>query len=146
MISKNLRESRELIDKKQKDIAELMKVNFTTVSGWETGKDIIPLKRLIEYANYFNYSLDYLFGLTRTNDTNYLPLTINLDLIAKNLKLLRKKHNLTQVDVAKKINTTQASYAHYENAINLIPTTFLYNLTLIYSSFSIDELLGRKKQ
>ncbi|HIS11557.1 MAG TPA: helix-turn-helix transcriptional regulator [Candidatus Faecisoma merdavium] len=146
MIIKNLRESRELIDKKQKDIAELMKVNFTTVSGWETGKDTIPLKRLIEYANYFNYSLDYLFGLTRTNDTNYLPLTINLDLIAKNLKLLRKKHNLTQVDVAKKINTTQASYAHYENAINLIPTTFLYNLTLIYSSFSIDELLGRKKQ
>ncbi len=146
MIIKNLRESRELIDKKQKDIAELMKVNFTTVSGWETGKDTIPLKRLIEYANYFNYSLDYLFGLTRTNDTNYLPLTISLDLIAKNLKLLRKKHNLTQADVAKKINTTQASYAHYENAINLIPTTFLYNLTLIYSSFSIDELLGRKKQ
>ena len=146
MIIKNLRESRELIDKKQKDIAELMKVNFTTVSGWETGKDTIPLKRLIEYANYFNYSLDYLFGLTRTNDTNYLPLTINLDLIAKNLKLLRKKHNLTQADVAKKINTTQASYAHYENAINLIPTTFLYNLTLIYSTFSIDELLGRKKQ
>lgn len=146
MIIKNLRESRELIDKKQKDIAELMKVNFTTVSGWETGKDTIPLKRLIEYANCFNYSLDYLFGLTRTNDTNYLPLTINLDLIAKNLKLLRKKHNLTQADVAKKINTTQASYAHYENAINLIPTTFLYNLTLIYSSFSIDELLGRKKQ
>ncbi|QUN13798.1 helix-turn-helix transcriptional regulator [Clostridium sp. C1] len=146
MIIKNLRESRELIDKKQKDIAKLMKVNFTTVSGWETGKDTIPLKRLIEYANYFNYSLDYLFGLTRTNDTNYLPLTINLDLIAKNLKLLRKKHNLTQADVAKKINTTQASYAHYENAINLIPTTFLYNLTLIYSSFSIDELLGRKKQ
>ena len=146
MIIKNLRESRELIDKKQKDIAKLMKVNFTTVSGWETGKDTIPLKRLIEYANYFNYSLDYLFGLTRTNDTNYLPLTINLDLIAKNLKLLRKKHNLTQADVAKKINTTQASYAHYENAINLIPTTFLYNLTLIYSTFSIDELLGRKKQ
>lgn len=146
MIIKNLRESRELIDKKQKDIAELMKVNFTTVSGWETGKDTIPLKRLIEYANYFNYSLDYLFGLTRTNDTNYLPLTIKLDLIAKNLKLLRKKHNLTQADVAKKINTTQASYAHYENAINLIPTTFLYNLTLIYSPFSIDELLGRKKQ
>lgn len=146
MIIKNLRESRELIDKKQKDIAELMKVNFTTVSGWETGKDTIPLKRLIEYANYFNYSLDYLFGLTRNNDTNYLPLTINLDLIAKNLKLLRKKHNLTQADVAKKINTTQASYAHYENAINLIPTTFLYNLTLIYSPFSIDELLGRKKQ
>lgn len=146
MIIKNFKNSRENIDIKQKDIAEFFNLNFTTISGWETGKDTIPLKRLIEYANYFNYSLDYLFGLTRTNDTNYLPLTINLDLIAKNLKLLRKKHNLTQADVAKKINTTQASYAHYENAINLIPTTFLYNLTLIYSPFSIDELLGRKKQ
>lgn len=146
MIIKNLRESREILDKKQKDIAELFNVNFTTVSGWETGKDTIPLRRLIEYANHFNYSLDYLFGLTRTNNTNYMPLTINLDIIAKNLKILRKRHKLTQEDVAKKINTTQASYAHYENAVNLIPTAFLYNLTLIYSPFSIDELLGRKKQ
>ena len=65
MIIKNLRESRELIDKKQKDIAELMKVNFTTVSGWETGKDTIPLKRLIEYANYFNYPThNWNFGLS----------------------------------------------------------------------------------
>ncbi len=146
MIIKNLRESREILDKKQKDIADLFNVNFTTVSGWETGKDTIPLRRLIEYANHFNYSLDYLFGLTRTNNPNYMPLTINLDIIAKNLKILRKRHKLTQEDVAKKINTTQASYAHYENAVNLIPTAFLYNLTLIYSPFSIDELLGRKKQ
>ena len=90
MIIKNLRESRELIDKKQKDIAELMKVNFTTVSGWETGKDTIPLKRLIEYANYFNYSLDYLFGLTRKNE-DFLPLELDLELIAKNLRILNTR-------------------------------------------------------
>ena len=53
---------------------------------------------------------------------------------------------MTQTEVAEKINTTQASYAHYENAVNLIPTAFLYNLTQIYKYFSIDELLGRKKQ
>ena len=35
------------------------------VSGWETGKDTIPLKRLIKYANHYNLSLDYLFGLTK---------------------------------------------------------------------------------
>ena len=29
---------------------------------------------------------------------------------------------------------------------NLIPTTFLYSLTLVYKPFSIDKLLGRKKQ
>ena len=142
---KNLKESREMLDIKQKDIADLFNVNFSTVSGWETGKDTIPLRRLIDYANHYNFSLDYLFGLTN-NNIDYLPLKIDLNLIGKNLRLIRKKHNLTQLQVSKKINTTQAAYAHYENAHNLIPTAFLYNLTKIYQPFSIDELLGRQKQ
>ena len=146
MIVKNFRESRELLDLKQKDIAEELKVNFTTVSGWETGKDTIPLERLVSYANRYNYSLDYLFGITRDNIEQYEPLVLDLEIIAKNLRTIRKKNNLTQEQVAKKINTTQAAYAHYENAINLIPTAFLYNLTEIYKPFSIDKLLGRKKQ
>lgn len=146
MIIKNLRMSRENMDLKQIEIAEFHNVNFSTVSGWETGKDTIPLRRLIKYANHYNFSLDYLFGLVKYNDTSYLPLEINLDIISKNLRIIRKNHQMTQEDVAKKINTTQASYAHYENAVNLIPTAFLFNLTKIYKPFSIDALLGRKKQ
>ena len=146
MIIYNLRNSRENMDLKQKDLAEMFGVHFATVSGWETGKDTIPLERLIEYANRFNFSLDYLFGITKQNDTSYLPLEIDLNVIAQNLRKIRKSHNLTQEDVAKRINTSQASYAHYENSVNLIPTTFLYNLTDIYKPFSIDKLLGRKKQ
>lgn len=134
------------MDLKQKDIAEMFGVHYATVSGWETGKDTIPLERLIEYANRFNFSLDYLFGITKQNDTSYLPLEIDLNVIAQNLRKIRKSHNLTQEDVAKRINTSQASYAHYENSVNLIPTTFLYNLTDIYKPFSIDKILGRKKQ
>jgi len=145
MIIKNFKESREILDLKQKDIADYFSVHFSTVSGWETGKDTIPLERLIEYSNHFGYSLDYLFGITRYN-VKYEPLIIDLELIAKNLRLLRKHNKMTQTEVAEKINTTQASYAHYENAVNLIPTAFLYNLTQIYKYFSIDELLGRKKQ
>lgn len=145
VIVKNLRESRELLDIKQKDIAKIFNVNFSTVSGWETGKDTIPIRRLIDYANHFNYSLDYLFGLTGHN-TNYEPLNVDLELIAKNLRIIRKQNKLTQAELAKKLNTTQASYSHYENATNIIPTVFLYNLTKIYKPFSIDELLGRKKQ
>lgn len=145
MVIKNFKESRELLDIKQKDIAEYFNIHFSTVSGWETGKDTIPLERLIEYSNHFGFSLDYLFGITNFN-LKYKPLIIDLELISKNLRLLRKHNKMTQAEVADKINTTQASYAHYENAVNLIPTTFLYNLTKIYKPFSIDELLGRKKQ
>lgn len=145
MVIKNFKESREIIDLKQKDVADYFNVHFSTVSGWETGKDTIPLERLIEYANHFGYSLDYLFGITRIN-VSYKPLIVDLELIAKNLRILRKHNKMTQTEVAEKINTTQAAYAHYENAVNLIPTAFLYNLTSIYKPFSIDELLGREKQ
>lgn len=145
MIVKNFKISREILDIKQKDIAELLNVHFSTVSGWETGKDTIPIERLIEYANHYNYSLDYLFGIKNYNE-EYKPLTLDLDLIAHNLRILRKKNNFTQEKLAKKLNTNQASYSHYENATNMIPTIFLYNLTTIYQPFSIDKLLGRKKQ
>ena len=143
MILKNFKESREILDIKQKDIAEFFNINFSTVSGWETGKDTIPIRRLIEYANHYNFSLDYLFGLTRVNK-EYYPITINIEQVAKNLRLLRKQNQMTQEEVANKINTSQAAYAHYENNVNLIPTTFLYNLTQIYKPFSIDNLFGRK--
>lgn len=145
MIIKNFKSSRENLEIKQKDIAELFSVHFTTVSGWETGKDTIPIERLVDYANHYNLSLDYLFGIKSYNE-EYLPLKLDLEVIAHNLRQIRKKNNLTQEQLAKKMNTTQASYSHYENATNMIPTIFLYNLTKIYKPFSIDELLGRKKQ
>ena len=40
----------------------------TTISGWETGKDTIPLEKLVRYANEFNLSLDYLFGIISRNE------------------------------------------------------------------------------
>lgn len=144
MIVKNLRESRELLNLKQKDLTSLFGITYSTISGWETGKDTIPLRQLIKYANKYNYSLDYLFGLKNNNEI-YKPLKINLDIISVNLRNIRKKHNLTQEKIAKVLNTSSAGYAHYENSRYLIPTTFLYNLSLIYPDFSIDEILGRKK-
>lgn len=144
MIVKNFKNSRENLDLKQKDIADFFNLHFTTISGWETGKDTIPLERLIEYANEFNLSLDYLFGVITTNK-KYYPLKIDIIQLAQNLTELRRQNNLTQKEVAKKLNTSQAAYSHYETATNLIPTTFVYGLTQIYKPFSIDKLFGRKK-
>ncbi len=84
MIVKNLRSSRENLELKQKDVAEFFGIHFSTVSGWETGKDTIPLERLIDYANEYCLSLDYLFGLISKNE-DYYPLNLDLDLLATNL-------------------------------------------------------------
>lgn len=144
MIVKRLRETRETLEIKQKELTDLYGVTYSTISGWEIGKDTIPLKQLIKYANKYKYSLDYLFGLTDKN-VEYKPLTLDLNLIADNLRHKRKSAGLTQQYIADKINTSQASYAHYENARYLIPTSFLYNLKDVYEDFSIDKILGRKK-
>lgn len=145
MIIKRLRETRETMELKQKDLTDLFGVTYSTISGWETGKDTIPLRQLIKYANKFNYSLDYLFGLTNANE-EYLPLEINLDAISKNLKSIRKENKKTQQDIANVLNTSSSAYAHYENSRYLIPTNFIYSLSLIYKNFSIDKILGRKKK
>ncbi len=144
MIIKNFKISRENLELKQKDIAKLFNLHFSTISGWETGKDTIPIERLIEYANEYNLSLDYLFGIITTNE-KYYPIDIDLIDLAHNLTELRLKNKYTQTEVAKKLNTTQSAYSHYETATNIIPTTFIYGLTKIYNPFSIDELFGRKK-
>jgi len=144
MIVENFKTSREKLELKQKDVADFFGLHFSTVSGWETGKDTIPIERLIDYANEFNYSLDYLFGLISKNE-KYYPLDLDLELLATNLTNLRLQYKYTQMFVASKLNTSQSAYSHYENAINVIPTSFVYGLSKIYKPFSIDKLFGRKK-
>lgn len=142
---KRLRETRENLDLKQIDLTDLFGVTYSTISGWETGKDTIPLKQLIKYANKYNYSLDYLLGLTDKN-IEYKVLKINLNTLATNLRKKRKQYGKTQQQIANIINTSQSSYAHYENARYLMPLNFLYNLSKIYNDLSVDEMLGRKKK
>ena len=127
MIIKNLRASREDLDLKQKDIADFFDLHYSTISG-----------------NEYSLSLDYLFGIISRNE-KYDPTEFDIEELAKNLTELRLKNKVTQEFVAKKLNTSQSAYSHYEKAINVIPTTFLYGLTKIYKPFSIDELFGRKK-
>lgn len=89
MILNNLKESREILDIKQKDIAEFFNINYSTVSGWETGEDTIPTRRLIEYANHYNFSLDYLFGLTRVNKEK-LPYNYQYRTSSKKFEIIKK--------------------------------------------------------
>lgn len=142
-IVKNLRSSRENLDLMQKDVAIALNVHNSTVSGWETGKDTIPIEQLITYSIKYKYSLDYLFGLTKnTYCDNYLFL--NKEEIGNNLRKLRKANGKTQEYVANKLNTSQSTISEYEKGKKLINTTFLYNLTKIYKKFSIDDLLKKK--
>ena len=60
------------------------------------------------------------------------------------IRELREEANLTQADVAKILNCTQASYSYYEIGRREIPTQVLIILARYYKT-SIDYLLGLTK-
>lgn len=60
-----LREEKDLT---QEDMARILNVSRVAISQWETGKEIIPIKKLNEYSNYFNVSLDYILNISNVKE------------------------------------------------------------------------------
>lgn len=56
------------------------------------------------------------------------------------LEILRKEHNWTQREVAKKINVTTNSYSRYERGIRLPDIGILKQLSKVYGK-SIDYIV-----
>lgn len=137
-----LREIREDNNLSQFELAQALNVSRSVYGMWETEHDIIPLKRLNDFCNYFNVSFDYVLELT---DIRYYPNNkSNFDrlLIKDRLKALRLSYKFTQEKLSKKLNITRSLISKYENGTNLILTSFLIE----YSNFfkiSADYLVGR---
>ena len=66
------------------------------------------------------------------------------NIIYPRIRELREEANLTQADVAKLLNCTQASYSYYEIGKREIPTQALIILAKYYDT-SIDYMLGLSK-
>lgn len=75
-------------DINQTKMAEILNVNRSTYSLWELGINIIPLKSLCDFADYFNYSIDYVLGLTNTRKTQNLIKGLDLVQLGENIKEL----------------------------------------------------------
>lgn len=56
-----LREDRNL---SQKDMAQVLNIHQTTYSDYELGRLNVPIPALIQLAQFFETSIDYLLGLT----------------------------------------------------------------------------------
>ena len=67
---KKIRELREDNDLLQKDLAEYLHCSQVSYSRYELGTRDIPTQVLIDLANYYNTSVDYLLDLT-DNPTPY---------------------------------------------------------------------------
>ena len=66
MYLRRIRELREDNDLTQAEIGSFLNVSQRTYSRYENNERSIPLELLIELANYYHTSLDYIVELTDT--------------------------------------------------------------------------------
>ncbi len=140
MIENNLKYAREELEITQSELGNVLEVKKATISNWENGYDTIPLIKLIKFCNLYNYSIDYIVGLTRNNKKYSNKINITKELMSKKLKSLRTELHITQQQIADECGISRATYSHYEIGMNLISTITLYTICKNHK-LSIDEFL-----
>lgn len=68
MLFGRIRDLREDKDLNQTTIADFLRIDQTTYSGYELGKVNVPVDALIKLADYYETSLDYLTGRTNRKE------------------------------------------------------------------------------
>lgn len=142
MLFERLLDIRMEADLTQEEMAEILKTTQSNYSRWENGTELIPLKKLNLLCNYFNVSMDYMIGLTR-NETGVGKHEIDSKVVGKNLKSFRNTNGITQLEIAKVLNTSQSTISAYESGKTLILTAFAIEIVTRYN-ISLDWLCGRK--
>lgn len=90
-LAQNLKYLRSKAGEKQRDIAELLHVSEMTVSRYESGENEPELGKVLLISKHYDVTVDELLTI---NLVDTIPLYI------KNVKFLRKKHEMTQSDMA----------------------------------------------
>ena len=134
---------REENDMTQSEIGEIVGTKKVSVCNWEKTKAIIPLEKLNLLCNYFNVSMDYILKLSDEKNNNSNNIILDKALIGNNIKKVREQNNLSQMALAKSLNTTQSTIWAYETGRTLILTAFAYQICVKYN-VSMDWLCGRK--
>lgn len=138
----NLKSLRERIGLTQENLASILNIDRKTYSHYENEDYIIPIKHLNTICNYFDVSLDYMFGFTSIR--KYKEYNKDIDKIksGERLKSLRKSNDIPQKNMAMDLHVAQSTIAMYERGTNIISTSILYTLGKKFK-ISTDYLMGK---
>ena len=144
-MNSNLEELRENKDLTKTEIAKELGVSDSIYIRWEKGKDIIPTDRLYQLANYYKINIDYILGLT--NSKKYIKASnkIDLEIISKRVREIRKDYNETLAKFSRRLNTSNSTWSAYETGKVLILCAFLIEVCK-FGNYSADWVLGRSEE
>ena len=123
-----LNEIREKHDLSQRKTALKLKISKSYYNYFESGERIIPLPRLNDFSNLFHVDFDYALGLSNQNIMTKELKKLDKKLIGTRIKEIRKKHKLTQKELAEILHTSQSTVSTYEHGNTIILTAFLYEM------------------
>ncbi len=137
----NLRYFRERNEITQKEMSDILNISRSTYAGYENCIDNIPITKLNDLCEYFKISIDFLSGLSNTN--NFISKK-NLDPkeIGKRLDDFFNKNNITKTEIANLLNTSPQTIVHITKGRNFIQSLFLYEICKKYN-VSMDYFLGK---
>ena len=87
IFGERLKKLRKENNETQSELAQEIGVGTSMISMWEKGINYPEVKKLIEIAEYYNVSTDYLLGLQTEKDENHYIFNIQNNYI----KLIHKK-------------------------------------------------------
>ena len=140
MYNNNLKKARINANKSQEETAKGLNVSRSSYAMWESNNEIIPIKRLLDFCDLYNVSIDYVFNLTNANYQQIKGLEKNKYMTR--LKKFRKENKLTQEKLANILITNKSVICGYEKGRYIIATPFLYTICQKYN-ISADYLLGK---
>ncbi len=131
MFAKRLKELRKLRGLTQRQLADILFVDCSTVTKWETGKAYPDFEKQQKLVSILNVSLDYLMGVSNSSEQHILCKVLNALL----------KHETDYTDFARAVGVDVFTVFTWLRGIS---TTCYNKLPEIskYFNVSIDFLLG----
>nr|WP_297280253.1 helix-turn-helix domain-containing protein [uncultured Butyricicoccus sp.] len=126
MFPQRLKQLRKEAHLTQKQLAEKLYVDQTSISYWESGKTKPDFDKQAELAKIFGVSLDYLRGI---------------DNPANHILTLRKEHGLSQQALANLLNVNQTAVSQWERGATIPSATVMNDLCKLWN-VTPDYLLG----
>lgn len=110
---------------KQIEMAKELGINKSTYSNYESERNIIPIKHLIDFCDKCKVSVDYLFGFTNKSYSEFKK-GINVKISSIRLKDLRESLKISQEAFARVIKTKRSIISGYEIGTQIISTKNLF--------------------
>lgn len=116
MIHERIQQKLDELGLKQADIARATKKSTPAVAKWLSGQNIPKTNSLVVISQLLGVSQEWLLTGKDNNGLSSKEL-VELDTLAERLKYIRNLRNLSQKEIADRLNVAQSTYCRIENGL-----------------------------